>query len=105
MLDREGVAAVKDKVNRHFLAQFLGVAAYAVLSSETSRTGTGFNNDSTFESDVGEEARRHFAPLAQKYLRLVPTITLRPGTPLRVYIAEELYITPWDTVGSEYVRY
>ncbi|MEM7083750.1 MAG: TrbI/VirB10 family protein [Pseudomonadota bacterium] len=101
-LDREGVAAVKDKVNRHFLAQFLGVAAYAVLSSETSRSGTGFNSDDTFAGDIGESARREFAPLAQKYLRLVPTITLRPGTPIRVYIAEELYITPWATVGQDY---
>lgn len=101
-LDREGVSAIKDKVNRHFLAQFLGVAAYAVLSSETSRSGTGFNSDDTFAGDLGESTRREFAPLAQKYLRLVPTITLRPGTPIRVYIAEELYITPWATVGQDY---
>ena len=103
-LDREGVAAVKDQVNRHFLAQFLGVAAYAVLSSETNRSGTGFNSDNTLAGDIGQSARREFAPLAQKYLRLVPTITLRAGTPIRVYIAEELYVTPWAAVGQNYAR-
>ncbi len=103
-LDREGVAAIKDKVNRHFLAQFLGVAAYAVLSSETSRSGTGLEDDTTLAGDIGASMRREFAPLAQKYLRLVPTITLRAGTPIRVYIAEELYITPWATVGQNYAR-
>lgn len=101
-LDREGVAAIRDKVNRHFLAQFLGVAAYAVLTSESSRSGSGFNSDRTLSGDIGESARREFAPLAEKYLNLVPTITLRPGTPLRIYIAEELYIDPWSTVGEAY---
>lgn len=30
-LDREGVAGLKDQVNYHFMAQFLGVAAYALV--------------------------------------------------------------------------
>ncbi len=101
-LDQEGVSAIKDEVNRHFLAQFLGVAAYALLSSESSRSGSGLNNDDTYAGEVGESARQQFAPLAQKYLRLVPTITLRAGTPLRVYISEELYVSPWSTVGESY---
>lgn len=103
-MDGEGVSAIKDVVNRHFLAQFLGVAGYALLSSESSRGGSGLLiDDATIAGDIGQSAREQFAPLAQKYLGLVPTITLRAGTPLRIYIAEEIYTMPWSEVGENFV--
>jgi type IV secretion system protein VirB10 len=103
-LDAAGIAAIKDKVNRHLVAQVMGVAAYAIVSSETSREGTGYMNDTTFEGDVGEGLRKQFAPLAQKYLNLVPTITLRSGTPIRVFIEDDIYAQPWGVVNEELIR-
>lgn len=102
-LDAEGVSAIKDKVNRHFLAQFLGVAAYAVLSSESSYEGSGSTNDDTFEGELSENLRSQFSPLAQKYLNLVPTITLRPGTPMRIFFEDDIYAYPWSSVSSDIV--
>lgn len=102
-LDAEGVSAIKDKVNRHFLAQFLGVAAYAIVSSETSRDGSGLGVETSFEGDVGEGLRDQFAPLARKYLDLVPTITLRPGTPMRIFFEDDIYAQPWSSVSSDVV--
>lgn len=94
-LDHAGVAALKDQVNYHLLAQFLGVMAYAVLSSETDRTGTGISNDTSFEGQVGQSMREQFAPLAARYLNLVPTITLRPGTPIKIFVEDDMYLRPW----------
>jgi type IV secretion system protein VirB10 len=102
-LDATGVSAIKDTVNRHLLAQFLGVAAYALVSSESSRSGSGLNNDRTFAGDVGEGLRDQFAPLARKYLDLVPTITLRPGTPLRIFFEDDIYATPWASVNGDVI--
>ena len=100
-LDRAGVPAIKDKVNYHFLAQFLGVCAYAVLSSETSREGSGYSNDQTFEGSMGQSMREQFAPLAAKYLNLVPTITLRIGTPLKIFLEDDIYAYPWASLGRK----
>ncbi|MDR4483106.1 MAG: TrbI/VirB10 family protein [Nitrospirales bacterium] len=94
-LDREGIAAVEGSTDYHLLEQFLGVAAYALLSAGTSRQGTGISNNSTFAGDVGESAREQFRPLIARYLSLVPTITLSPGTPMRIFLQEEMWITPW----------
>jgi type IV secretion system protein VirB10 len=40
--------------------------------------------------------REQFAPMAAKYLSLVPTVTLRQGLPMRIFIEDDLYITPWE---------
>ena len=102
-LDREGIAAVGGDVDYHLLEQFLGVAAFALISTGTSRAGSGANTDTTFQGELGQELRRQFSPLLQRYLSLVPTITLEPGTPMRIFVQEELYIFPWSSVGERYV--
>lgn len=102
-LDREGVGAIKDKVDHHFMAQFLGVAAYALIAGGSSYDGTGTNNDSSFASDVSENARQQFAPLAQKYLSLVPTITIEAGQSMNIILEEELYLDAWSDIYSDYM--
>lgn len=102
-LDQVGIAAIKDKVNRHLIAQFLGVMAYAMLSSETSRTGTGETTDSNFSGDIGESIRKQFAPLAAKYLTLVPTVTLRSGTPLKIFLEDDIYAYPWQKIDEKFL--
>lgn len=103
-LDQGGVPATKGGVNYHFIAQFLGVAAYAMLSAETSRSGNGLENDTTFAGDVGESLREQFAPLAAKYLSLVPTITLKSGTPLKIFIEDDIYAYPWETLRKRLLK-
>jgi len=98
-LDHEGVGAMKDKVNRHFVAQFLGVAAYALLISEADGdSSSSFSGVTDVEGDVEEELRRQFAPLAAKYLNLVPTITLRSGMSFKVFIEDDVWVQPWSSV-------
>jgi type IV secretion system protein VirB10 len=91
-LDQDGLAAIGGDVNRHLLAQFLGVAAYAVLSSGTERNTF---NDRSFSGDVGAGARTQFQPLAQKYLSVVPTVRTKKGTPIRIFLEDDIYVYPW----------
>ena len=103
-LDQAGVPAIKDKVDYHFIAQFLGVAAYAVLASSTSYQGSGIAKDTDFEGQLGQSLREQYAPLAAKYLNLVPTITLEEGTPLKIFIEDDIYAFPWDTISNRIFR-
>lgn len=103
-LDREGMGAVKDQVEYHFMAQMLGVAAYALISSNTSRTGTGSNNDTTYASDVGANAREQFSPLAQKYLNIIPTKVIRAGQSIRIILQDDVYVKPYKGVYDDYVN-
>ena len=103
ILDQEGIGAVKDQVDYHFLAQFLGVAAYAVISSSTSYKGSGIANDTDFEGQVSQSMREQFSPLARKYLSIVPTITLRPGTPLKIFLEDDVYAFPWKSLDADFL--
>lgn len=99
-LDHDGIAAIKDQVNRHLVAQFLGVAAFAVLSGSTERNTF---EDRSFTGDVGAGFRDQFAPLAEKYLNLVPTITLRPGHPIKIFLEDDVYAFPWKSLDQPFV--
>jgi type IV secretion system protein VirB10 len=103
-LDKEGVPAIKDNVNYHFFAQFMGVAAYAVLASESSYEGSNITQEQSFEGNVSASLREQFAPLAAKYLNLVPTITLNIGTPMNVFLEDDIYANPWDSVHRKLYR-
>jgi type IV secretory pathway VirB10-like protein len=103
-LDQAGVPAIKDQVDYHLLAQFLGVTAYALVANEGSYEGTGANSDESFEGNFSESMRKQFSSLASKYLELVPTITLRSGTPLKVFLEDDLYAYPWEDIGQKFYR-
>ena len=103
-LDQAGVPALKDKVDYHFFSQFLGVAAYALLASSTSYEGSGWAEEKSFEGNLSQSLRQQFAPLAAKYINLVPTITLRKGTPLKIFIEDDIYAFPWDSISRRLFR-
>ncbi|MDD9196864.1 TrbI/VirB10 family protein [Aliivibrio sp. S3MY1] len=102
-MDREGINALGDMVDRHLMAQFFGVAAYALVATETSRAGTSSDSDSSYAGDVGEGLRSQAAPLAQKYLSLTPTITLRAGQSMNIMIEDEIFLSPWRNIYEDYL--
>ncbi|MGN9404651.1 TrbI/VirB10 family protein [Pseudomonas syringae pv. aptata] len=101
--DREGVGAIGDQTDYHFLPQFLGVAAYALIGSQSSYSGTG-DEKGSYAGDVGENSRQQFSPLVEKYLNIVPTQTIRPGQSFQVIIEEEMYVEPWSDLYAKYIN-
>lgn len=101
--DREGVGAIEDQTDYHLIPQFLGVAAYALIGSKSSRTGSG-EDESSYAGDVGENSRTQFAPLAEKYLNIVPTQTIRPGQSFQIVTEQEMYIAPYKDLYAKYVN-
>ena len=103
-LDHQGVAGIDDKVNKHILAQFMGVVAYALIGSEASGTTTG-GLDGRY--DYGDTIKRdtldQYQPLASKYLRLVPTITIRSGQTFTIFIEKPKKITPFRSIFNEFI--
>jgi len=97
-LDRMGTPAVEgDDVDRHLLAQFLGVAAYALVGTRSSYEGTGDGNES-FAGNFGQGARGQAGDIARKYLQVVPTTTLHAGAPVRVITEDEIFMKPWSSI-------
>ncbi|MEL7328139.1 MAG: TrbI/VirB10 family protein, partial [Pseudomonadota bacterium] len=102
-LDREGLAGMSDQVDRHLLAQFMGVAAYALVANETSYEGSGANSDMSYAGEVSKGVRDQLSPLAQKYLALTPTTTIRNGQSMNVMVEDEIYLKPWRHIYEDYL--
>ncbi len=103
-VDHEGVSGIEDQVNKHLFAQFMGVIAYALIGSEATGTQTG-GLDGGF--DYGDEVKRNtldqFQPLAAKYLRLVPTITIKSGQIFNIFVEKPKKITPFRSIFDDFL--
>nr|AKN40313.1 Conjugative transfer protein TrbI [Vibrio tasmaniensis]AKN40710.1 Conjugative transfer protein TrbI [Vibrio tasmaniensis] len=102
-LDREGMGGISDQVDHHWMAQFLGVAAYALVANNTSYEGSGSNADRSYELDVAQGLREQLAPEVQKYLQLRPTNVIRSGQSMNIIIEDEVFLKPWRNIYEDYL--
>ena len=102
-VDVAGVAALQDIVDRHVLAQILGVGAYAIVGLGPSTQSFGTEPNSAPDAAVREataQARMLGRNFAEKYLSIVPTVTIRAGTPIKIFVEDDIYVTPWAPVDA-----
>lgn len=102
-LDREGMGGISDQVDHHWMEQFLGVAAYALVANNTSYEGTGNDSDSSYELEVAQGLRDQLAPHVQKYLQLRPTNVIRSGQSMNIIIEDEVFLKPWRNIYEDYL--
>ncbi|RDH41326.1 TrbI/VirB10 family protein [Zooshikella ganghwensis] len=102
--DRGGIAAIKGSVDYHIWEQFLGVTAYAIVSSsaDSDRSST-ISGSTEIRGDMEEGLREQTSPLVQKYLNIVPTKELDLGTPMKIVLDDYLYLTPWSSIFDDYL--
>lgn len=99
--DPSGYAGLEDKVDFHTWRLLKGVAIATLL-------GVGSEFSMTSESDLVEAIResaqsntaRAGDRLAQRNLDIQPTITIRPGAPVRLIVHHDLVLAPWSGVGA-----
>lgn len=94
--DPAGYAWLTDKVDFHTWTLLKGVAIATLLGvgSELSISG-----ESDLVQAIRESAQSNTAragdQIAQRNLDIQPTITIRPGAPVRVLVTRDLILTPW----------
>jgi type IV secretory pathway VirB10-like protein len=100
--DEQGMAGLQDSVDRHG-RRVLPAAALSTLLAVGAEAGT-----SSEESDLARAMRRAGADTASqvgqqvvgKSLDLAPTLTIRPGAPLRVLLTRDLVLEPYMQAPS-----
>lgn len=94
--DPSGYAGLSDKVDFHTWALLKGVAISTLL-------GVGANLTFTGESDLVQAIRestqqnvsRAGDQITSRNLQVQPTITIRPGAPVRLIVHRDLILAPW----------
>jgi type IV secretion system protein VirB10 len=95
--DEQGMAGLQDGVDRHG-RQVLAAAGLSTLLAIGAEAGSSGD-----ESDLARALRRAGADTASsvgqqmvgKSLDLAPTLTIRPGAPLRVLLTRDLVLEPY----------
>lgn len=95
--DTEGYAGLADRIDRHTWQLLKGVALSTLLGVGTE-LGLG-SGESDLVRAIRESAQQNGAragdQLVARQLDVQPTLTVRPGWPLRIVVHKDLILKPW----------
>ena len=95
--DSEGYAGLEDEVDNHWGMLFKG-AILSTLVSVGSEAGTS-NSENNLAQAIRQGASQSFSQVGQQVvgrsLNVQPTITIRPGFPVRVMVTHDLVLEPY----------
>src|SRR5438045_7084545 len=91
-LDQIGETGLRDSVNRHYMQVFgasLAIGAISGLAQFNTRSGfeTGFGD--AYRQAAGSSLATSTARVLDRYLNVLPTITIREGYRLKVYLTND----------------
>jgi type IV secretion system protein VirB10 len=95
--DPEGYAGLEDEVDNHW-GMLFKAAILSTLLSVGSEVGTS-NNENSLVQAIRQGGSQSFSQIGQQVvgrsLNVQPTITIRPGFPVRVLVTHDLVLEPY----------
>jgi type IV secretion system protein VirB10 len=96
--DAEGYAGLEDEVDDHWGMLFKAAILSTVLSVG-SEAGTSGNSENNLAQAIRQGASQSFSQVGEQVvgrsLNIQPTITIRPGFPVRVLVTHDLVLEPY----------
>ena len=99
--DTAGYAGLEDEVDNHWGAQFKAALLSTLLgigSELGTTTGTGNNADviTALRRGTSDSMNQTGQRVVQRNLNIQPTLTIRPGFPVRVIVNRDLVLEPYQ---------
>jgi type IV secretion system protein TrbI len=100
--DTGGYAGLSDDVNLHTWKILKGIALATVLGVGNSLAfgNTGSDILNALRESTGQTTNRAGQRLVEKTLNVQPTLTVRPGWPLRVIVHKDIVLRPYRTTPA-----
>ena len=99
-LDQIGDTGLKDKVNHHYVQIFGASIALGVIAgaAEATTYGNGytFSGPSMYEQGVASSLSQSSADVLDRFVNILPTITIREGHRIKVYITQDMLLPAYD---------
>ena len=106
-LNQIGDAGLKDRVNQHYLATFGAAAAVGLISGlsqwiGSAGLGRGDGDDRTviIAGGIGEATSQATMQVMNRFLNRLPTITIREGHRVKVYLTNDLELPAYVPTAS-----
>jgi type IV secretion system protein VirB10 len=97
--DTEGYAGLEDEIDNHW-GMLFKAAILSTLLSVGSEAGTS-NSENNLAQAIRQGASQSFSQIGEQVvgrsLNIQPTITIRPGFPVRVMVTHDLVLEPYRT--------
>ncbi|MCA1585273.1 MAG: TrbI/VirB10 family protein [Acidobacteria bacterium] len=104
-LNQIGDSGLKDRVNHHYWSTFGAAGAVGLLSGLAQLVGTaGFgrgDGDRTviIAGNAADATTQASAQVMNRFLNRLPTITIREGHRVKVYVTSDLDLPAWTPPG------
>lgn len=98
-LDQIGDTGLRDQVNNHYTQIFgasiaLGIIAGAAQS--TTNSGYNQNGSDTYRQGVASSLSQSSTNVLDKFINIPPTITIREGRRLKVYLTQDMLLPAYE---------
>ena len=107
-LDQIGDTGLKDSVNRHYLQVFgasLAIGALSGLAQYGTRSGVdAYSFGDAYRQAAGSSLAASAGRVLDRYLNVLPTITIREGYRIKVYLTNDLDLPAYAPAASGGVR-
>jgi type IV secretion system protein VirB10 len=103
-LDQQGAAAVGDKVNHHYFSTFATSVLLGVISGfAISGTSAGYSASGVdaYRQGVASQMSQSSSRILDRQLSRLPTITIREGQRIKVYVSKDLELPDVKDHGKE----
>jgi type IV secretion system protein TrbI len=99
-LDRSGATGLKDKVNNHYVEIFGASIALGLIAgaAEATNANQGYNESGSeaYKSGVASSLSQSSANVLDRFINIPPTITIREGHRIKVYITQDMLLPAYE---------
>ncbi len=99
-LDQAGSTGLKDKVNNHYVEIFGASIALGVIAgaAEATNLNQGYNESGTeaYKSGIASSLSQSSANVLDRFINIPPTITIREGHRIKVYITQDMLLPAYE---------
>jgi type IV secretory pathway VirB10-like protein len=102
-LNQIGETGLRDKVNNHYARIFGASLAIGALGGVAQiGTGNAFTQSGTdrMREGVGQSLAQSSERILDKFLNILPTLTIREGHRVKVYLAGDLFLPEYQAVAT-----
>ena len=103
-LDQIGATGLHDEVNHHYLQVFgtsLAVGAIAGLAQANTSVGLAATGTDLYRQGVAGSLAQSSLHILDRFLNVLPTITIREGHRVKVYLVGDLDLPAYESPGAD----
>jgi type IV secretory pathway VirB10-like protein len=99
-LDQAGASGIKDKINNHYVEIFGASIALGVIAgaAEATTFNQGYNESGSeaYQAGIASSLSQSSANVLDKFINIPPTITIREGHRIKVYITQDMLLPAYE---------